>query len=570
MTTKGMTLKQSLNGARRAAAGWLVLTAALVACGDGGSGAPLFPLAPTAEQACNSLKGLGIAAAAIGKPSSGALVQTATFVAAGAPGNTDGEYCAVKGMVFPASAGAPTMEFQVNLPTAWNRKALQMGGGGYDGTLVTGLGPHVSQAKGTPTPLAQGYVTLGGDGGHKGAVFDGTFALNDEALLNYGQLSVKKVHDVALAVIAKRYGAQPKRFYFIGGSQGGHEALDAAARYAADYDGVISNYPAYNLSLLQQASLDVGRALYDNGGAGWINDNKRKLLVDAVYSACDGLDGLLDGIIGNIAACNAGFNIDTVQATLRCPDGTDTGDGCLSDAQIAAVRRIASPYDLGFPIAGQQVFARWPLLEGGDFSFFGLASAFGVGGPVPTLAATPPVDALLYTIGVAHVRYFVTKDPLFNALAYNPADHKARLQELGGITEVTDQSLEAFRARGGKLILTHGTSDGLISPHNTEDYYQRQVQQFGQAGVDSFIRFYMIPGFDHGAGRYNLGFDGLAVLDTWAERGQAPDIITSIDNNAANPATARARPMCRWPMWPRFTGAPGSENSALGFTCTAS
>lgn len=556
------------------AAHWALATAVaiaaaqgLVACGGSDDDAPAP--APTALEACNALKGLSIAASAIGKPSSGAIVQSANLVAGDAKDNANGEYCAVTGMVFPATAGAPTMEFQVNLPTNWNQKALQMGGGGYDGTLTTGLGPYVSQPNGTPNALKQGYVTLGGDGGHKGAVFDGTFALNDEALLNYGQLSIKKVHDVAMAIVDKRYAAKPKRFYFIGGSQGGHEALDAAARYGADYDGVISNYPAYNLSLLQQASWYVGKALYENGGAGWINDNKRKLIVNAVYAACDSLDGLADGIIGNIAACNAKFNIDTVKATLRCAGGSDSGDTCLSDAQIAAVQKISSPFDLGFPLGGQQVFPRWPLLEGGDFTFFGTASAFGFG-PVPTAAAAPPVDALLYTIGVAHVRYFVTKNPLFDALSYDPAAYKARLQQLGGITEVTQESLEAFRARGGKMILTHGTTDGLISPHNTTDYYNRQVKAFGQSTVDSFVRFYMIPGFDHGAGRYNLGYDGLAVLDGWVDKGITPEVIASVDNNATDASKARSRPMCRWPTWPRFTGAPGTENSMAGFTCSAS
>jgi pimeloyl-ACP methyl ester carboxylesterase len=554
---------------------WLAMAAALqTLAGCGGSDdaaqapAPAPAPAPTAQEACNALKSVSIAAAAIGKPSSGAIVQSATLVAATAADNPNGEYCAVKGMVFPATAGAPSMEFQVNLPTDWNRKALQMGGGGYDGTLVTGLGPFTSQPKGSANPLKRGYVTLGGDGGHKGAVFDGNFALNDEALLNYGQLSVKKVHDAAMAIIEKRYGAKPARFYFIGGSQGGHEALDAAARYAADYDGVIANYPAYNLSLLQQSSLYVGQALYANGGAGWINDNKRRLLVDAVYAACDPLDGLADGIVGNVPACRARFNIETVKATLRCPAGADTGDGCLSDAQIAAVAKIASPFDIGFAMAGQQVFAHWPLLEGGDFQFFGTASAFGFG-PVPTAAATPPVDALLYTIGAAHARYFVAKNPLLDPVTFDPAAHKVRLQEVGAITDVTQESLEAFRAKGGKLILTHGTTDGLIPPQNTVDYYQRQVQKFGQSAVDGFARFYMIPGFDHGAGRYNLGYDGLTVLDAWADKGQAPDVIASIDNNAADPATARSRPMCRWPSYPRFTGAVGSENNAASYTCTA-
>jgi feruloyl esterase len=546
----------------------LAAAAVVAACGGGGGGGAAVQ--QTAQEACSGLAGTSIPASAIGKPTSGAQVQSATFVAADAAGNANGEYCAVTGVVVPATAGAPTMEFQVNLPTQWNERALQMGGGGYDGTLVTGLGSYVSQPKGQDTPLKQGFVTLGGDGGHKGSVFDGTFALNEEALLNFGQLSVKKVHDVATAIIEKRYGAKPKRFYFIGGSTGGHEGLDAAARYGADYDGVVSHYPAYNLSLLQLASLDVGQALYGNGGAGWINNIKRELIVDSAYAACDSLDGLTDGIIGNIPACNAAYNVNTITATLRCVGGADTGDGCLSDAQIAAVNRISSPFDLGFPIAGQQQFARWPLLEGAEFTFFGVPdlSAFGFG-PVPSSTPTPPNDAVLHFIGAAHARYFVTQNPLQDPLTFNPADHQARIQALGDITEVTAQSLEAFRAKGGKLILTHGTADTLISPHNTEDYYNRQVQNFGQSTADGFIRFYMIPGFDHGFGRFSLGFDGLGTLVDWVENGNAPDVITAIDNNAADPATARTRPMCRWPSYPHFTGTPGNEDSAASYTCAA-
>jgi feruloyl esterase len=93
---------------------------------------------------------------------------------------------------------------------------------------------------------------------------------------------------------------------------------------------------------------------------------------------------------------------------------------------------------------------------------------------------------------------------LLNPLIYDPANFKARLQELGGITEVTQKSLEAFRARGGKCD-PHARHAGLISPHNTEDCYNLQVTQFGQPAVDSFIRFFTIPGFDHGSGQGRSG-----------------------------------------------------------------
>jgi hypothetical protein len=35
------------------------------------------------------------------------------------------------------------------------------------------------------------------------------------------------------------------------------------------------------------------------------------------------------------------------------------------------------------------------------------------------------------------------------------------------ITDVSDISLEKFRARGGKIIMTHGTADDFITPHNS-------------------------------------------------------------------------------------------------------
>ena len=89
--------------------------------------------------ACANLLNLSIPASAIGLPTSGAVVQTAVAVAASEQGNANGDFCKVTGIVKPQNPSSPNLEFEVNLPPAWNRRALQMGGGGYNGTLVTGL-----------------------------------------------------------------------------------------------------------------------------------------------------------------------------------------------------------------------------------------------------------------------------------------------------------------------------------------------------------------------------------------------------------------------------------------------
>jgi hypothetical protein len=506
--------------------------------------------------ACAGLQGLTIAASAIGLPTNGAVVQTAVAVQASDKDNPNGDFCKVTGFIKPHNAGSPEMEFEVNLPLRWNRRALQMGGGGYNGTLVTGLAGFTLQPATVENPLKQGFVTLGTDGGHKSAAgFNGSFALDDEALRNFGRESVKKGHDAAVEIIKKAYGRAPERFYFIGGSQGGHEALDAAARYPADYDGVVAHYPAYNVTLLHLGSLNVGRALYAGGGAAWMNPAEVKLITDAVYAKCDGLDGASDGIISSIKACNTAFDVKS----LRCANGADTGDSCLSDAQLAAVATITSDYKPGFAIAGMDTFPRWALLEG---SLFQGRSSFGqVPQPSNPLSGKEP---LLYTAGDQTVKFIITRTPAFDPMQFDPQQWQSRIATVASIMDVSDVSLEKFKAKGGKIILTHGTVDDFITPHNTELYYNRQLAQFGKAGVDSFIRFYMIPGFGHGFGPFNAKIDGLGVLRNWVEKGQAPAGLTAVDGN---PNANRSRPLCDWPKWPKFTGAPGTEHSAASFTC---
>jgi pimeloyl-ACP methyl ester carboxylesterase len=502
---------------------------------------------------CAPLKDFSIPASAIGLPTSGATVQTAVT----SSGTTTGVFCQVAGIVKAKNPASPNLQFEVNLPLDWNRRALQMGGGGYDGSLVTGATPFTLQPANTPTPLKQGFVTLGSDGGHKGAQgFDGSFGMDDEALANFGKESVKKAHDAAMAIIRKAYGRAPERFYFIGGSQGGHEALDAAARYPEDYDGVVAHYPAYNVTMLHLGSLNVGKALFAAGGAGWMDAKHTKILTDAVYAKCDELDGVKDGIISNVASCNAAFNV----RTMRCADGA-AGDNCLSDAQLRAVAAINSEYKPGVTIAGANKFPKWALLEG---ALFADRSNFGqLPQPSNPLSGKEP---LLYSAGDQTVKFIITRDPKFDPLQFDPKKFAARITTVASIMDVTDVSFENFRAKGGKIIMTHGTADDFITPHNSIEYYKKQVAQFGQQRLDTFMRFYVIPGFAHGYGLFNAKFDSLGALQNWVENGQAPSGLTAVDGNPG-PTAGRSRPLCEWPKWPKFTGKPGTENSAASFTC---
>ena len=132
---------------------------------------------------------------------------------------------------------------------------------------------------------------------------------------------------------------EPQYSYFIGGSQGGHEGFDAVQRYPDDYDVVVAGYPAHNEVMLHLAAWNFAKAFMANDGKGWLNPVEAELLVTTVYERCDALDNASDGIISNVSACletNAPLKLMTADNPLRCADGADTGDTCLSDADRSA------------------------------------------------------------------------------------------------------------------------------------------------------------------------------------------------------------------------------------------
>ncbi|HTD84012.1 MAG TPA: tannase/feruloyl esterase family alpha/beta hydrolase, partial [Gemmatimonadaceae bacterium] len=54
--------------------------------------------------------------------------------------------------------------------------------------------------------------------------------------------------------------------------------------------------------------------------------------------------------------------------------------------------------------------------------------------------------------------------------------------------------LEAFRDRGGKLVIYHGGAD---NPDGSVDFYQQRVSQLGRESVDAFLQLYLVPGMGH-------------------------------------------------------------------------
>lgn len=522
------------------------------------------PAAPTVD--CAALAGRSLPASAISLPTGGATVTAAVAISATDPANTLGAYCQVRGSIQPVDASAQAIQFAVNLPLAWNGKTIQFGGGGFNGRLIDGTEPVRFGPPDQAAPLAMGYATYGDDSGHQSSsITDGRFATNDEQLANYGGLTLKKTRDVAQALVLAYYGRKPTKAYFLGTSTGGRDALAYIQRWPADYDGVIANEPALNYSGTRLSNVAVGRALYANGGAGWMNVAKTLLVQRTVLQACDRLDGAADSIVSNVESCRQ-LN-SAILASLRCPGGTDAGDSCLSDAQLATVRTIESPLDFSsYTLAnGVTRAGGYNLLEGalvaGPYTTRDLGTR-----PVPGNPATS-ADANMYVTGDQWVKYFVTRDAAFDSLTFDPLAPGAftsRVTTVSALTDATDPNLAPFFAHGGKLIMLHGLADEVISPNSTIDYYNRVVATVGAASAAQSLRFYTVPGMGHGTGVFIPGWDSLSALEAWVEKGLAPATPVAMDTVAGT--YGRTRPLCQFPAWPKYRGS-GSLDASVNYSC---
>ena len=551
--------------------------ATLTACG-GGSDPPAPPPA-TAPLACADLGGMSIPADAIGLPTSGGTVTSATVVAASGTGaRVIPEHCLVNGTIAPIDSAAEAIQFRVALPTVWNRKAMMFGGGGFNGSIPNVVGNVPAGPADQALPIGRGYAVFASNGGHQAGALgslDGTFLLNEEMLRNWAGEALKKTRDAATFLIKARYAVDKvDQAYFAGGSTGGREALEVATRWPDDWNGIIAWYPAWKQLSAMLAGHRASRALAQPGA--YPNTPKRKLVYDAALAACDGLDGLVDGLISNQNRCNALFHPATASLAgtpLRCPDGIDTGDTCLSDAQIATLKAMNASTRFNFTLASGETGYPGYNVWGADLGITSNPSPLqptitflnlNTSQPAHPMPSTAPyisrqLDAL--------IRYGVTRDPGYDSLSLdpeNPGPWGPRLSDISTLLDVP-VDLDTFAAKGGKLLLAHGLSDVLVSSRGTEEYYQRLQARMGPAEVHKFVRYYEAPGYGHALSTaFNVAWDSLTTLENWVEQGTVPP--AQVMGDTASGAVTRTRPLCEYPQWPRYKGT-GDVDAASSFAC---
>ncbi|HEX6999517.1 MAG TPA: tannase/feruloyl esterase family alpha/beta hydrolase [Gammaproteobacteria bacterium] len=445
-------------------------------------------------------------------------------------------YCRVEGYI------APQIHFAVQLPTeGWNQRYLQNGCGGYCGRVAS---PDEVDAAAGCVPVADGaFVRAATDGGHTAPFDDGMWAVdNPQAQVDLGYRAAHELAVAAKRIIAAFYGQGPRYSYFTGCSDGGREGLMEAQRYPEDFDGIIAGAPANVWSALNGIFQPwVIGANKDPDGGYVITPEKVPALHRAAIAACDALDGLEDGLIGDPRVC------DFDPAVIACPAGTDRPD-CLTPAQVQAARRIYAP----------------PTDPKGRALYPGSMPAGAEGRWAGGITAPPGQRAIAE--GYASYRRYLHRDVALDSDMRKWRMDAAELAELqaglGAIYDSTDPDLAEFRAHGGKLVLWHGWADEAIPPHGTIAYWDAVGRAAGGAAErDEFVRLYMIPGLYHCSGGDFDRFDFLTPLMNWVERGVSPNEVVAWTERRDG-AVTRSRPLYPYPTVARYDGSGDVDDAA--------
>jgi feruloyl esterase len=508
-----------------------------------------------AADACAALKDLKI---------EGATITAAEGVSAGSFTAADSKsyanlpaFCRVTATLSPVHDSAIRVEMW--LPQeGWKGVFEGTGNGGYGGRFI-----YPALAAG----LRRGYAVINTDQGTVPAT-----ALNGDDLVGHPvkwrDWGFRSTHLMTVAgkqIASAFYGKDSNHSYFLGCSTGGQQALVEAQLYPADYDGIAAGAPVVNRTHLHAAFVWSRQAAERSPGS-VLGRDKLMLLKKAAVSACaPGAGGAAsDTFVADPLHC--AFD----PASLVCKAG-DAPD-CLTPEQAETANRFyAGPTN---PRTGEQIYPGWA--RGSEGPAFGWAAEEG----------DPPLSL---------------KEPAFDSLFkwvfgsnwdWRKFDFDRDMAEVDAVlgpdvNGATVANIDAFKGRGGKLLIYHGWADSIVNPLATIAFYETLAKAHG--GPNPFqdsARLFLLPGVEHcglggGEGPNAVGsehglpapevdadHDVLAALAQWVETGTAPEklIATKYQGDDPTKPIVMQRPACPYPKKARYTGS-GDTNAAVSFVC---
>lgn len=436
--------------------------------------------------------------------------------------------------------------------------------GRWNGSLqAEGVGGYGGRADPPVRSIARGFLGLQTDTGHPAAARDPDEAIAEDwrdttgafAMLAPGVPNRALQEDYAyrashlMAVVGKQlasafYGRAADHAYWNGCSTEGRQALRAAQQYPADWDGILAGDPPIRFAEVMAFQIWPQVVMKEMVGHP-IVAAKLDLATQRALAACDGLDGVRDGLLADPRKCRYQAARDRSIVRSKC-SGED--GGCLTPAEAQAIDAIW----------------RGPLGKDGALLWRGIER----GAPLGLLAGPKP-----FAYAILQPRYWVFLDPRWDWHSLTMADYPAffarSVAAVDPIMAADNPDLAPFFARGGKIIVYHGFNDGGILPQDSIDYYAAVARRSGRSMTDlqRDFRLYMLPGVGHcgGGDAPQVASDALSdALVRWVEQGVAPDRLIATQRYPGG--RKRSRPVCAFPGLPYYPGK-GDPDEAASFDC---
>lgn len=449
----------------------LCLSAFIVCAVAYGDKPPANPSAPVGDDGLSALRSLKIADAVVTlvrRDDSPTLTLPDGRVYHNLPPRT-----IVQLALHPAKRSDIRVEIWLPDAAKWNDRLLAFGNGGAGGSIYS---------RDLVEPAAAGYAAVTTDMGTSRGADSGVG--NPEVWKDFGFRATHLMTVVAKQIVTAFYGRGPKYSYFTGRSTGGQQALQEAQRYPDDYDGIIAGVPAHcrtplhsyflwNYQILQKCPFTKSQeAAVIAAGNEYMASRETPPVAGKFVSdpRCDQKD--IEAVIALAIEKDPTLTRKHAEALRKLFDGPRqavTGERIFDGVPIGASFRDATKNLYLF----KWVFGARKNLE--DINF---------GADIDTYTAA-----------------------------------------LGPYLNAENPDLDAFKKRGGKLIMVSGSADSTVPYHATLDYYEQVVTHFGSLKeVQSFFRFYIIPGMTHGGGDpgINQRPNMLRQIIAWREEGVVP------------------------------------------------